>query len=140
MFCLSGGKGRDAMKADCQIGGGASALDYRHPLVSRINRFLSSLHGMPDAAAKRRLRWTPFAASAGQLTDAAVEDVLGGRSAVDAWGSGQSASGRWHAWLLIGAGSRLRLAEQVMGDCFAMDPWASGDGDTLPQRGRGVEK
>jgi hypothetical protein len=62
MNCLSGQKGRDAMKTDCKIGGGTSALDYRHPLVSRISAFLKVLQGMPDPAAKRQVRWTPFAA------------------------------------------------------------------------------
>ena len=61
MFCLSGQKGRDAMRTESRFGGGASALDYRHPLVFRISSFLGSLRGMPDPAAKRRVRWTPFA-------------------------------------------------------------------------------
>lgn len=62
MFCLSGQKGRDAMKTDFRIGGRASAHNYRHPLVLRISSFLGSLQGMPDPVAKRRVRWTPFAA------------------------------------------------------------------------------
>jgi hypothetical protein len=51
------------MRTDCRIGGGASALVYRHPLVSRISSFLASLQGMPDPAAKRQVRWTPLAAA-----------------------------------------------------------------------------
>lgn len=49
------------METDCGIGGGASALKYRHPLVSRISAFLKSLQGMPDPGAHRRVRWTPLA-------------------------------------------------------------------------------
>lgn len=63
MFCLSGQKGRDAMQTDCGIGGGTSALDYRHPLVFRISSYLRSLQGMPDSVAKHRVRWTPFASA-----------------------------------------------------------------------------
>jgi hypothetical protein len=61
MICLSGQKGRDAMQTDFDIGGGTSALDYRHPLVFRISSFLRSLQRMHDPVAKRRVRWTPFA-------------------------------------------------------------------------------
>ena len=63
MNCLSGQKGRDAMRTDFGIGGGTSALNYRHPLVSHISPFLKSLQGMPDPAARRRVRWTPFASA-----------------------------------------------------------------------------
>jgi len=63
MFCLSGQKGRDAMKTDRRIGGRASVSGYRHPLVFRISLFLSCLADMPDPKAKRRVRWTPMAAS-----------------------------------------------------------------------------
>ncbi len=62
MNCLSGQKGRDAMKTDCKVGGGTSALDHRHPLISRISAFLKILQDMPDPAAKRSVQWTPFAA------------------------------------------------------------------------------
>jgi len=61
MFCLSGQKGRDTMRTGRRIGGGASALHYRHPLVSCISQSLSSLRDLPDPAAKRRVWWTPFA-------------------------------------------------------------------------------
>jgi hypothetical protein len=51
------------MKADCRIGGGASALNYRHPLVSCITQFLGSLRDRPDPVATRRVWWTPLAAA-----------------------------------------------------------------------------
>lgn len=63
MFLLSRQKGRDAMKTDLLIGGGTSAHKYRHPLLSCISLFLQCLGGMADPAAKRRVRWTPQAAS-----------------------------------------------------------------------------
>jgi hypothetical protein len=63
MFCLSGQKGRDAMKTDHRIGGGASAPHYRHPLVFCITRFLTSLQRLPDPAAKRNVWWTPLRAA-----------------------------------------------------------------------------
>jgi hypothetical protein len=63
MFLLSGQKGRDAMKTDSRIGGGASAHRYRHPLLSCISLFLQCLATVPDPSAKRRVRWTPHAAS-----------------------------------------------------------------------------
>ncbi len=63
MFLLSGQKGRDAMQTGCRIGGGASALGYRHPSLSRISLFLQCLAGMADPAARRHVRWTPHAAS-----------------------------------------------------------------------------
>lgn len=63
MFCLSGQKGRDAMKADRRIGGGPSAPVYRHPLVACITPFLGSLQGLADPAATRRVWWTPFRAA-----------------------------------------------------------------------------
>jgi len=49
------------MKPDCRIGGGTSALNYRHPLVSRISSFFACLQNMPDAAVHRQVRWTPLA-------------------------------------------------------------------------------
>lgn len=51
------------MTTDCMIGGGTSALKYRHPLISSISPFLACLQDMPDPVAKRRVRWTPMAAS-----------------------------------------------------------------------------
>ncbi len=63
MICLSGQKGREAMRTDSRIGGGASAHNYRHPLVSCISVFLSCLAEVADPSAKRRVRWTPQAAS-----------------------------------------------------------------------------
>ena len=62
MFCLSGQKGREAMKTDSRIGGGASAHAYRHPLLSCISVFLACLAEVADPSAKRRVRWTPQAA------------------------------------------------------------------------------
>jgi hypothetical protein len=63
MFLLSGQKGWDAMKTDSRIGGGVSAHVYRHPLLSCISVFLECLAGVVDSSAKRRVRWTPQAAS-----------------------------------------------------------------------------
>jgi IS4 transposase len=63
MFCLSGQKGRDAMRTDSKIGGGPSALIHRHSWLSCISVFLQCLVGVADPAAKRRVRWTPYAAS-----------------------------------------------------------------------------
>lgn len=63
MFLLSGQKGKDAMKTDSKIGGGASARRYRHPLVSCISLFLQCLETIADPSVKRRVRWTPQAAS-----------------------------------------------------------------------------
>lgn len=63
MFCLSGQKGRDAMRTDSRIGGGSSARVYRHPLLSCISVCLQCLAGVVDPVAKRRVRWTPHAAS-----------------------------------------------------------------------------
>ena len=51
------------MKTDSRIGGGTSARDYRHPLLSCINVFLGCLAEVADPSAKRRVRWTPQAAS-----------------------------------------------------------------------------
>lgn len=51
------------MRTDSEIGGGTSALNYRHPLVFRISQFLRSLKDLPDPVARRRVRWTPLAAS-----------------------------------------------------------------------------
>ncbi len=63
MFCLSGQKGWDAMKTDRRVGGGASAHGYRHPLLSCISVFMGGLSELADPSAKRRVRWTPQAAS-----------------------------------------------------------------------------
>ena len=51
------------MKTDSRIGGGASAHNYRHPLVSCISAFLGCLAEVADPSAKRRVHWTPQAAS-----------------------------------------------------------------------------
>lgn len=51
------------MKTDSRIGGGASAHGYRHPLLSCISVFLECLAAVADPKAKRRVRWTPQAAS-----------------------------------------------------------------------------
>lgn len=80
MFLLSGQKGRDAMRTDCRVGGGASAPVYRHPLLSRISLFLHCLAGAADLAADRRLRWTPQAAGTAAVLMALDEDgTLQGR-------------------------------------------------------------
>jgi hypothetical protein len=63
MFLLSGQKGRDAMKSDLTIDSGVAALEYRHPLLQRVSPYLRCLQGLPDPAARRRVRWTPLAAS-----------------------------------------------------------------------------
>jgi hypothetical protein len=44
-------------------GGGASASSYRHPLLASTSTFLGFLATVSDVAAKRRVRWTPQAAS-----------------------------------------------------------------------------
>jgi hypothetical protein len=51
------------METDSRIGGGASAHVYRHPLLSFISTFLGCLTNVSDPSAKRRVRWTPQAAS-----------------------------------------------------------------------------
>ena len=51
------------MQTDLKIGGAASARRYRHPLLSAISLFLQCLQGAVDPVAKRRVRWTPQAAS-----------------------------------------------------------------------------
>jgi len=51
------------MKTDSRIGGGASAHVYRHALTSSISLFLQCLAGVVDPKAKRRVQWTPLAAS-----------------------------------------------------------------------------
>lgn len=51
------------MKTDSRIGGGSSAQIYRHPLLSCISVFLQCLATVADPKAKRRVRWTPQAAS-----------------------------------------------------------------------------
>jgi hypothetical protein len=80
MFCLSGQKGRDAMKTDSRIGGGASARLYRHSVVSCISLLLRCLGTVPDPSAKRRVRWTPQAAStAAVLMGLDGEDTLESR-------------------------------------------------------------
>ena len=63
MFCLSGQKGRDAMRTGLRIGAGASALHYRHPLVSCITRFLGILADVSDPGSGDRVWWTPLRAA-----------------------------------------------------------------------------
>lgn len=68
------------MKPGRRIGGGASAHGYRHPLLSFISAFLGCLADVPDPAAKRRVRWTPQAASTAAVLMALDEDgALTGR-------------------------------------------------------------
>lgn len=68
------------MKTDSRIGGGASALDYRHVLASSISVFLQCLATMVDPAARRRVHWTPQAASTAAVLMALDEDrTLSGR-------------------------------------------------------------
>ncbi len=61
MFLLSGQKGKDAMLTDSRIGRGSFVPEYRHPLVQKITPYLRCLHGLKDPAAKRSVRWTPWA-------------------------------------------------------------------------------
>jgi hypothetical protein len=63
MFLLSGQKGKDARKADRRFGGRRSVSEYRHPLIARLTLFLSSILETADASVRRRVRWTPGAAS-----------------------------------------------------------------------------
>lgn len=51
------------MTTDHRIGGGASARIHRHPWLSCISVFLQCLVDVVDPTAKRRVRWTPHAAS-----------------------------------------------------------------------------
>ena len=75
MFLLSGQKGRDAMKTDSKIGGGASTRRYRHPLLSSISLFLQCLQAAVDPAVRRRVRWTPQAASTAAVLMALDSDA-----------------------------------------------------------------
>jgi len=46
-----------------KVGGGRAVTEYRHPLLARINPYLVCLRELPDPHARRRVRWTPLAAS-----------------------------------------------------------------------------
>lgn len=63
------------MQTDSRIGGGASAHVYRHPLLSCISVFLQCLATVADPSAKRRVRWTPLAASTAAVLMALDEDA-----------------------------------------------------------------
>lgn len=68
------------MKTDSRIGGGASAHVYRHALASGISLFLQCLATVVDPSAKRRVRWTPQAASTAAVLMALDADTaLAGR-------------------------------------------------------------
>lgn len=68
------------MKTDSRIGGGSSAQIYRHPLLSCISVFLQCLAAVADPKAKRRVRWTPQAASTAAVLMAIDADTaLAGR-------------------------------------------------------------
>lgn len=58
---MSRQKGREAVVTDREFGGCRAVQEYRHPLLAKINPFLSSLCDLPDPAG-RRVRWTPRAA------------------------------------------------------------------------------
>lgn len=49
------------MVTDRRFGGGCAATVYRHPLLSKISRFLECLRDVADPAG-REVRWTPSAA------------------------------------------------------------------------------
>ncbi|NOS99935.1 MAG: hypothetical protein HOP29_04850 [Phycisphaerales bacterium] len=72
------------MKTDRRIGGGAFAphrrcpLNHRHPLIAAIRLFLQPLAACVDPA-KRRVHWTPLAASTAAVLMALAEGALGGR-------------------------------------------------------------
>ena len=51
------------MKTDRQIGSGASAHSHRHPLLLCLSVFFECLGEVSDPKARRRVRWTPQAAS-----------------------------------------------------------------------------
>lgn len=68
------------MKTDSRIGGGASAHVYRHALTSGISLFLQCLAAVVDPKAKRRVQWTPQAASTAAVLMALDTDTaLAGR-------------------------------------------------------------
>ena len=68
------------METDSKAGGGASAHVYRHPLLSCISVFLECLAEVADPKAKRRVRWTPRAASTAAVVMALDPDgTLEGR-------------------------------------------------------------
>lgn len=70
------------MQTDSRIGGGASAHVYRHALVASISLFLQCLAKMVDPSAKRRVQWTPQAASTAAVLMALDADTaLAGRFA-----------------------------------------------------------
>lgn len=45
------------------VGGSDSAPVYRHPMLEQISLYVHPLSGAPDELARRRVRWTPLAAS-----------------------------------------------------------------------------
>jgi len=49
--------------SNLQVGGCGAAHSYRHPLLDRISLYVQPLQGVADPNAKRRVRWTPLAAS-----------------------------------------------------------------------------
>lgn len=59
---MSGQKGRDAVRTDCEVGGDRAATEYRQPLLKRISPFLECVQAVADPSG-RRGRWTPAAAS-----------------------------------------------------------------------------
>lgn len=63
------------MKTDSRVGGGASAHVYRHALLSSFSAFLQCLATVVDPSAKRRVRWTPQAASTAAVLMALDEDA-----------------------------------------------------------------
>lgn len=46
-----------------EVVGGGAAVEYRHPLLSRISSYLDCIAGLSDPRASRRVRWTPLAAA-----------------------------------------------------------------------------
>lgn len=63
------------MRTDLRVGGGASAHVYRHPLLSCISVFFECVAGVVDPVARRRVRWTPQAASVAAVLMAIDNDV-----------------------------------------------------------------
>ena len=51
------------MKSDSKIGGGTSTCIYRHSVIACISSVLQCLEPLRDPSPKRRVRWTPQAAS-----------------------------------------------------------------------------
>ena len=49
------------MRAESRFGGGASALNDRHPLIAHMSVFLGCLAELADPAVNRRIRWTRHA-------------------------------------------------------------------------------